>query len=303
MIMDRLDAMRLAVAVADAGSLSAASRQLRIPLATVSRNVTELEQNLSTRLFVRTGRRLSVTEAGARYLTDARRLLDEIRAIERAAAGEFSAPKGELIIGAPLVLGRLHVLPVVTAFLAQHAAVDVQLRLSDRVVSLADEQLDVAVRVGELPDSRLVSTKVGVIRRVTCASPAYLKRRGEPREPAHLTVHDCVTFQGFSSTRMWTFHSGRRQYRVNIHSRLVVNTAEAAIDATIAGSGITQVLSYQCAAALRSGALVPVLAAYEPRAQPVSLLYTATPLVPLKLRVFLDFAASRLRAALAEPAR
>src|SRR5712691_7781415 len=177
--MDRLESMSTLLAAVEAGSLSAASRKLGMPLATVSRKVSELEAHLRTRLLHRTSRRLALTDAGRSYVAACRRILDDIDAAERAATGEYSAPRGDLIIAAPIVFGRLHVLPIVIEFLKTYSDIDIRMALADRVINLFEEQVDVAVRIGELPDSSLIATRVGLIRRVVCGSPAYFAARGK----------------------------------------------------------------------------------------------------------------------------
>jgi DNA-binding transcriptional LysR family regulator len=298
MIMERLESMSVFVSVVEAGSFSAASRLLRMPLPTVSRKVSELERHLHTRLLHRTSRRLALTEVGRAYLAACKTVLEQIAEAERAAAGEYGAPKGELLLTAPVVFGRLHVLPVLSEFLHAFPEIDVRLALSDHVANLLEDRIDLAVRVGELPDSNLMALRIGEVSRLTCASPAYLSKRGLPRRPKQLDQHDCVTFEGLSSSQSWSFGRGRGETSVRVHSRLVVNSAEAAIQAAIAGLGVTRVLSYQVAEALRAGALKRLLRAFEPAASPVHLVYTAQPLLPAKLRAFLDFAAPRLKAAL-----
>ncbi|MBA1144887.1 LysR family transcriptional regulator [Mesorhizobium neociceri] len=293
--MDRLEAMSLFVATVEAGSLSAAARGSGVPLATVSRKVSELERHLQTRLLNRSTRRLTLTDAGHSYLAACRRILDEVGEAERTAAGEYSAPTGELIITAPIVFGRLHVLPVVTDFLAAYPQVNIRLTLADRVTQLVDEHLDLAIRIGQLPDSNMIAIRVGSIRRVVCASPAYLARHGAPQIPQDLAAHACISFEGTAALASWSFATGKGELIVPIHSRLRVNTAEAAIDAAIAGAGMTRVLSYQIADAVRSGVLVPVLRPFEPQPWPVSLVHASQGLLPVKLRAFLDFAAPRLK--------
>jgi DNA-binding transcriptional LysR family regulator len=293
--MDRLEAMSLLVAAIEAGSLSGAARRLGMPLATVSRKVSDLESHLRSRLLVRSTRRLALTEAGRSYVEACRRILDEVAEAERAASGEYRAPRGDLVVAAPVVLGRLHVLPIVVDFLKEQPQIDVRLALSDRIAHLLEEHNDVAVRIGELPDSCQVALRVGAIRPVVCASPAYFRARGTPQRPADLAKHDCITFEGIASPNAWSF-SGRRQGQpIRVHSRLAVNTAEAAIDAAVAGLGVTRVLSYQAEQALRCGALQLALESYEPPPRPVSLLHPGGRLLPLKLRAFLDYAAPRLR--------
>jgi DNA-binding transcriptional LysR family regulator len=296
--MDRLEAMSAFLAAVEAGSLSGASRKLGMPLATLSRKVSELETHLRTRLVTRTSRRLILTDAGRSYVAACKRILDDVREAERAAAGEYSAPKGELIVTAPIVFGRLHVLPVVLEFLNTYPEIDVRLTLVDRVVNLQEDHVDLAVRIGELPDSSLVAMRVGSIGRVVCGSPAYFAHRGTPKRPNELSKHDCITFNGLTSPEAWIFPSGKGNISVAVHSRLIVNTAEAAIDAAITGLGITRVLSYQVADALRTGALLLALREFEPPPVPVSLVHAGQGRLALKLRAILDFAAPRLRARL-----
>jgi DNA-binding transcriptional LysR family regulator len=296
--MDRLEAMSALLAAVEAGSLSGASRKLGMPLATVSRKVSELEAHLRTRLVTRTSRRLILTDAGRSYIAACKRILDDIREAERAAAGEYSAPRGELIITAPIVFGRLHVLPVVLEFLKAYPEIDVRLTLADRIVNLQEDHVDLAVRIGELPDSSLVAMRVGSIGRVVCGSPAYFAERGTPKGPDELRKHDCITFNGLTSPEAWIFPSRKGNISVAVHSRLIVNTAEAAIDAAITGLGITRVLSYQVADAMRTGALLLALREFEPPPVPVSLVHAGQGRLALKLRAILDFAAPRLKARL-----
>jgi DNA-binding transcriptional LysR family regulator len=297
--LDRLESMSVLLAVVDAGSMSAASRRLGSPLATVSRKVLELEAHLKTRLLIRSSRRVTLTEAGRSYVAASRRILDEVGEAERAAAGEYSAPKGDLLVTAPIVFGRLHVLPIVADFLKAYPEISVRLMLADRIVNLVEEQIDIALRIGELPDSSLIATKVGAIRRVVCASHGYLAARGTPAHPHDLAAHDCITFEGLMSPLEWTFRINKANTPVAIRSRLVVNTAEAVIDAAIAGLGVTRVLSYQVEAAQRVRALALMLEAFEPPPSPVNLVHAGQGLLPLKTRAFLDFATQRLRARIA----
>jgi len=297
--MNRLESMSILIAVVDEGSLSAAARRLDMPLATVSRKVGELEAHLKTRLLHRTTRQLSLTEAGASYVAACRRILEEINEAERTATGEYATPKGELVVTAPVVLGRLHVLPVLAEFLAQYPEIDVSLVLTDRVVHLMDEHADVALRIGELPDSTLVAAGIGTVRRVICASPGYLAAHGVPAKPRELAGHACITFEVLASRRAWEFGEGRAAQSIPIRSRLAVNTAEAAISAAVLGVGFVRVLSYQVAQALRDDALRVVLDDFEAAPLPVNLVHKGQTPLPLKLRAFLDFVTPRLRARLA----
>ena len=293
--MDRLDAMSALLAAVDAGSLSAASRKLGMPLATMSRKVSELETHLRTRLLHRGSRRLTLTDAGRTYVAACRRILDEVGTAERAATGEYSAPRGDLVIAAPIVFGRLHVLPIALDFLKAFPEIDIRLSLADHVVNLHQDRIDLAARIGELPDSSLIAMRVGDIRRVVCASPRYVAEHGMPRRPEDLAAHRCITFEGLTAPDVWTFAAGKATRSVAIHSRLVVNTAEAAIDAALAAVGITRVMSYQAASAVRDGTLVLALRSFEPKPIPVSLVHAGQPLLPQKVRAFLDFAAPRLK--------
>jgi DNA-binding transcriptional LysR family regulator len=207
--MDRFEAMSTLLAAVEGGSLSAASRKLGMPLATVSRKVSELEAHLRTRLINRTSRRLMLTDAGRSYVVACKRILEDIGEAERAAAGEYMAPRGDLTVTAPIVFGRLHVLPVVIEFLKAYPDIDIRVALADRVVNLREDDIALAIRIGDLPDSSLVATRVGAIRRVVCGSPAYFAHRGTPKSPGELSTHDCITFDGLMSPDAWKFAVGK----------------------------------------------------------------------------------------------
>ena len=283
--------------VADRGSFSAASRDLRVPLATVSRKVNELETHLGAKLLVRTTRKVALTDAGALYVTAARRILEEIDEAERLAAGEFHAPRGELVVTAPVFFGRLHILPIVADFLAAYSEINVRLLLSDRNLQLADDHVDMAVRIGPLPDSSMVATRVGSIRTVVCASPQLLAAHGAPKSPQDLSALPCVSFDFQSPTATWPFRArdGRGSFDVAIRPRLSVSSAEAAVWAAARGVGVTRVLHYQCADALRDDSLQIILADFELEPVPVHLLHVGGGALPSKTRVFLDFVADRLK--------
>jgi DNA-binding transcriptional LysR family regulator len=296
--MDRLEAMRLLIAAVETRSFSAAARKLGVPLPTLSRKIGELEKHLNARLLTRSTRKLSLTDAGAAYVVNARHILDQVAEAERSASGEYVIPRGALVITAPIVFGRLHVLPIVCDFLSEYSEINVRLALSDRFVHLQDDQIDMAVRIGRLPDSSLVATRVGTVSRVVCASPGVLAKQGTPKTPNALADLPCVHFEG-ASGNAWHF----ARQTVNVRLRLSVNTAEAAVDAAIAGVGFTQVLSYQAARALQAGTLKLVLRKFEPDPVPVSLVHGSQGALPLKMRRFLDYAAPRLRAALGSEKR
>lgn len=297
--MDRFDALRTLVAAVDGGSLSAASRTLRMPLSTVSRKISELEEHLTTQLLVRTPRKLLLTDAGEAFVHTARRLLIELDEAERAAAGEYREPLGELLVTAPIAFGKLHILPVVLEFLRAYPKVDVRLVLADTVVDLIDNHVDLAARLGRLPDSGLVGMRVGEVRWITVASPHYLAKHGLPETPAALEAHDCLAFEGLQASRTWNFAGEAEGMPLQIRPRLGVNTADALVEAASEGLGIARMTSYQAAPALRDGRLVEILKPFVGAPIPVHLVHTGPALLPLKLRAFLDFAAPRLRASLA----
>ena len=300
--MNRLESMEVLLAVVDTGSLSAAGRKLGMPLATVSRKVSELEAALKARLLIRSTRQLRLTEAGRGYVDACRRILEDVNEAERSAAGEYNAPRGELVVTAPVVFGRLHLLPVLTEFLRAYHEVSVRLSMGDRVVNLLEDHVDLALRIGALADSGLFATQLGSLRRVACASPAYLAQHGTPQHPRELAEHDCVSFEPLASADSWHFRVERNEVSVPVHCRLTVSTAEAAVDAAVSGFGITCVLSYQVEAALRAGELALILEAFEPDPLPVSFVHAGQGRLPLKLRALLDFAIPRLRARLTRTA-
>jgi DNA-binding transcriptional LysR family regulator len=298
--MDRLEAMSLLVSVVEAGSLSAASRKLGVPLPTVSRKISELEAHLKTRLLTRSTRKLALTPSGTAYLGAAKRILDEVGEAERAASGEHAAPRGALVITAPVVFGRLHVLPVIAEFLSEWPEINVRLVLADRNLDLIDDHIDIAVRIGTLANSALVGTHIGAVRSVVCGSPAYFAAHGVPERPEDLSALAAVIFDPFSPSQHWIFHDpkSKRELRAPVRSRLSVNTAEAAIDGATAGLGVTRVLSYQVARAVADNQIQIVLGQYEPAPVPISLIHGPQAPTPLKVRMLLDFAAPRLRARL-----
>jgi DNA-binding transcriptional LysR family regulator len=296
--MDRFEAMSVLLAVADAGSISAASRKLKVPLATISRKVSELETHLKVRLLMRSNRNVSLTEAGHSFVAASRRILQELGDAERDASGENVTLRGELVLSAPIALGRFYLLPVVMDFLRDYRSIDIRMMLADRRLNLIEEHIDIGLRVGELEDFSLVAKKVGTVRRVVCASPAYLSRRGAPKTPADLKNHDCITFENTLSAQTWEFNSGKGEKSFPIHSRLIVSTAEAAIDAAVGGLGLTRMLDYQIASQRRAGALELVLESFKSPPKPVHLIYEAGRHLPLKMRTFLDYAAPRLKKAI-----
>jgi DNA-binding transcriptional LysR family regulator len=299
--MDRLEAMSILLLTVDKGSFSAAARQLRMPLPTVSRKVSELEAHLGVPLLLRTTRRLSLTEAGTAYVAVARRILEEVHDAERIAAGEFMTPRGELVLTAPMLFGRLHLLPVVTEFLDAYPEIDVRLVFSDRNLQLIDDHVDMAVRIGPLPDSSMIATRIGTMRTVVCASPRLIGLHGYPKTPDDLAGMPCVSFDMLAARSSWVFQAGgaKAAIQVPVRPRLVTSTAEAAVWAAVQGVGITRVLHYQCAQAVSDKMLEIILPGFEPAPLPIHLVHAGRAILPLKMRVFLDFASPRIRERLA----
>lgn len=296
--MDRFEAMGMLLRTAERGSFSQAARDMRIPVATLSRKVADLETLLGTQLLMRTTRRLSLTDAGVAYVNAARRILEQVEDAEREAAGEFTAPKGELVITAPLFFGRLHVLPVVSDFLALFPQINIRLVLGDRNVNLLDNQIDMAVRIGALPDSGMIATRVGLMRMVIAASPTLLAGHGIPQTPDDLKRIPCITADGPTLTSGWRFRHPEtgNLFEVPIVPRLVT-TAEGAADAAARSIGVSRLLYYQVHDGIQDGQLKIVLEPYELAPLPIHLLHVARSQMPLKMRRFLDFAAPRLREA------
>lgn len=304
--VDRLEAMSTFLAVVEDGSLSAAARRLKTPLPTVSRKISELESHLQTKLFNRSSRKLVLTDAGSSYLAACKRILTDVTEAERAASGEYAEPTGELTVTTPIAFGRTILIPIMADFLKAYPNIKARLIPTDRAVSLFQEQVDVGVRIGALPDSSLVAIPVGTTRRVVCASPAYLAARGTPRTPEDLAGHDCISYAVFALPDLWTFVRDKATIAVPVNTRLVVGSAEAACAAAQAGIGITIALPYQLKAAPERGALTTLLDEFRPAPLPVNLVYAANRFLPIKVRAFLDFAAPRLKRVFTEfkpPAR
>lgn len=293
--MDRLDAMGVLLAVAGEGSLSAGARRLGTPLATVSRKMSELERHVGAQLLVRSSRRITLTEAGAAFVVASRAILDRVEAAERAAAGEYSEPRGELAVTAPVVFGRRHVLPLTLGFLSAYPRIDLRLLLMDRQVSLADERIDIAVRIGRLEDSALQAIRVGTVRHIMCASPSYLAERGTPSRPDQLATHDGISFRSFAVAPEWRYRGDTAEPPVRPRTRVAVNDTEAAVAAALAGAGIARLLSYQIADELRAGTLVAVLEPFAPEPIPVQLVHAAPAAFAVKARAFIDWIVPRLR--------
>ena len=286
--MDRLEAMQAFVTVADLKGFAAAARKLRLSPSAVTRLIASLEDRIGARLLQRTTRQVALTDAGTRYLERARRILADVEEAEIAAEGERARPTGRLVISAPVGFGRLHVSSVVTAYLKRHRDVSAELRLEDRVINLVEEGVDLAVRIGQLPDSSLVARHVGDMRRIMVASPGYLKSRGEPKRPQDIAAHDAIQSGSAPGQAEWRFVEGGNEVRMDYLPRLVTNTADAAIRYAEAGGGLTRVLAYQAAEALKRGRLKIVLAKFEQPVLPIHIVYPTSRLLSAKVRAFID---------------
>jgi DNA-binding transcriptional LysR family regulator len=292
--MDRLDMLRTFVAVAERSSFAEAARRLRMSPAATSRAVASLERTLGTPLLRRTTRSVALTEQGALYLERCRHALSELEEAAHELRTAEAQPGGSLVVTAPVVFGRLHVLPVIARLLREHPKLHVRLMLIDRVVMIVEEGIDVAVRIAELPDSGLHATKVGEVQRVLVASPAYLAARGTPDSVAQLPEHDLIAFEGITPNNEWRFGASGRPV-LRFEPRLVVNTADAAIAACAGGLGITRVLSYQVASHVAAGELQLVLQEQAPPPVPVNLVYPANRNRAPNVRAFLTVAREYFR--------
>jgi DNA-binding transcriptional LysR family regulator len=302
--MDRLQAMTTFVAVVDSGGFASAARKLNLSPPVVTRAVAELEERLGLRLLTRTTRVVRVTDAGARFAEDCRRILAEIDEAETAATGTHAAPRGTLTLTAPVLFGQLYVTPVLVEYLQQFPEVDAQCLFLDRVVNVVEEGIDVAVRIGELPDSSLQAVRVGRVRRVLVASPAYLQAHGLPQRPEDLAGHSIVSAAGVNPVSEWRFNDGGKATVQRLQPRMKTTTNDSAIAAALAGLGIARLLSYQVAAQVLSGTLRTVLEQFEAAPLPVHVLHHEGRRVTQKVRAFVDLAVERLRGdAALNPAR
>ncbi len=289
--MDRFEAMNAFVAVADLAGFAPAARRLRLSPSAVTRLVAALEEHLGARLLQRTTRSVTLTDAGARYLARARRILADVGEAEGAAQAERTAPTGRFSVTAPSTFGRRHVAPLMCAFLRQYPAVVGDLMLSDHLVNLVDDGVDAAVRIGALKDSSFVARPLGATRRVVVAAPKYLRRRRRPRTPAELAGHDVIQFTSITPTTEWRFAAGDREERVALAPRFRTNSADAAIGYAEGCGGLTMVLSYQVADSVRAGRLEVVLADFEPPPLPIQIVYPTSRLLSAKVRAFVELAA------------
>jgi DNA-binding transcriptional LysR family regulator len=297
-LVDKLRAMESFVRIVECGSLTAAGEALRRSLPSMVRTLAALESELDVRLLNRTTRRISLTDEGSEFLEHCRRVLAEVDDAEAALSARRVEPRGRLRVTASVMFGRLYVAPVLTSFTMRYPAVQTELLLLDRSVDLVEEGLDVAVRIGRLPDSSLVAIPVGMVRRMLCASPAYLKRAGTPKSPADLARHRCVSSSGRGRGHEWDLGSGRRATQVRVNPAFSSNQLTVALDAAVSGAGIGQFLDCQVQALLEAGQLRRVLAEYEPDPLPVNVIHSHARMPSRNVRSFVDWAIPRLRARL-----
>lgn len=279
------------VAVCETESLTAAARRLGFSPSVVSRQIAALEARLGTRLFHRTTRQISLTDAGARYLERARRILADLDEAERVAQSDRTEPAGRLSVAAPLIFGRLHVAPLLARFAGRHPKVTVELSLSDRFVNLVEEGHDLAVRIGHLPDSQLIARRFGETRRALVASPSYLARAGVPQHPSELARHDTIAFTPVTPGFDWHFDDQGSDLRIRLTPRFVTNSGDTAIALALDGVGIARVLYYQVRDAVGEGRLVEVLKRFAPAAMPIHAVYPSARLVSGKVRAFIEIIA------------
>lgn len=293
--MDRLQTMSVFVAVAEDAGFAAAARRLNMSPPSVTRAVSELETRLGARLLHRTTRSVRLTESGHRYLADCRRILSEIDEAERHAAGVHATPRGMVSVSASALFGRMVVAPILLGLLDRYPEISIMTLFVDRVVHLIDEGIDVAVRIAELPDSSLSAVHVGTVRRVLCASPDYLAQRARPGAPSELAAHETIDFMTMTPGGEWAFEKDGKSLAFRPRSRMLLNSADAAIAAAIAGYGITRVLSYMIAPQLEAGTLKIVLEGYEPPAVPVHVLHKEPGRTSARVRAVVDHLVQSLR--------
>ena len=294
--MDKVHLMAVFVAVAEEGGLAKGARRLSMSAPAVSRAILALEQHLGCQLLTRTTRHIRLTEPGQRYLEDAKRILADIALADETAAGVNAAPRGMLSITAPVLFGKLHVIPILCDYLQRYPDMEASVNLVDRIVNLVEEGYDVGVRIGELPDSSMRAVRVGEVRRVVCASPGYLQTHGKPLHPADLPQHAIVAAVSVSPIVEWKFDTPKEgPVAVRVRPRLTVTTNDSAIEAARHGLGITRVMSYQITEQLKNGELERVLADYEPRPLPVHIVHREGVHATAKIRAFIDLAAATLR--------
>lgn len=293
--MDKLDAMKVFVEVARQKSFVGASTSLNLSAPAVTRYIAFLENLLGIKLFNRTTRHVSLTEPGAQYLNDSKRIIEEIKEAEEAVSGIYTEPKGTLTITAPVLFGEQYILPIVIDFLSQNKNVEVKVLFSDNITSLIEEGLDIAIRIGHLKDSSLYASQLGVMRRIVCGSPEYFAQNAKPISPADLSEHNIIFPTTFESSPVWHFvNKGKKEF-VKLKPRLCCNQNSAALKAAIQGFGLTRLMSYQVGEELAKGTLESVLTCYEEAPLPINIIHMEGRRVNAKVRAFLDLAKLHLQ--------
>lgn len=295
---DRFTGMVYFVRIVERGSLSAAARELGKTLPALSRSLRALEERLGARLLTRTTRALSLTEFGQQYYEHCRRILHDVEEAESLAHAAGRVAQGLVRISAPLLFGRLHVTPLVAPLLATHSQLQIDLQLTDRVVSMVDEGIDVSIRIGDLQDSSLIAIPLGFVRRIVCAAPAYWAAHGTPQHPRELDTHQCLTFRGLNQERGWLLRVKEEERYWPIKGNFASNDGGAILGVARDAGGIAQMMSYQIADDLDKGRLSTALDDYAPHVSPVHAVYPGGRLLPAKVRVLLDAWVPKLRAVL-----
>mgnify|MGYP000583779047 CR=1 FL=1 len=294
--MDKLESMKVFVEVAKHKSFSGAGKQLNLSAPAVTRYIASLEASLGVKLFNRSTRHVRLTESGENFLTDSKRILEDIIEAEAAATGIYSKPKGTLTITAPVLFGEKHILPIITEYLTLNHDVTIKTHFSDRITSLIEEELDIAIRIGHLKDSNLYATHVGNVRRIVCCSPDYLKKHGEPIYPVDLNNHNIIFPTTYETSPVWNFIKDDVKESVKLNTRLHCNQTNAALNAAIQGFGITRLMSYQVGEELEKGTLQSILTKYEEKPLPVNIMRIEGRRCNAKIRSFLELAVKRLKA-------
>jgi DNA-binding transcriptional LysR family regulator len=293
-LMDQLHLMQVYVAVAEEQGFAAGARKLGLSPPAVTRAIAALEDKLKVKLLNRTTRYVRTTESGERYLVDARRILYEVQMANEAAVGINANPRGRLAITAPVLFGKMFVMPAIVEYLQLYPDTEIEAVFLDRVVNLLEEGLDVGIRIGQLPDSSLRALKVGSVRHILCASPQYIERKGAPQNPNELIKHDCIFSRAVNSNSEWHFNHNNQSQKIRLKPRLMVNTNDAAIESAKLGYGITRLLSYQVAPLLASGELELLLGEYESAPSPINVVHREGHLASTKVRAFIDLIARQL---------
>lgn len=293
--MDKLETMQVFIEVARQMSFARAGEQLGLSAPAVSRSIAALETHLGAKLFTRTTRHVRLTETGSRFLQDARQIVEAVEEAEAAATGVYSTPRGTLTITAPVLFGQKHITPIITEYLTKHPEVVIRAMFYDRVTSLIEEELDIAIRIGHLKDSNMYATKVGEVRRVVCGSPAYFAKHGKPSAPSELADHSIIFSANIDASSSWRFLNNGKKETIRLMPQLHCNQNTIALNAAVSGFGITRLMSYQIGEELENGSLETALTGFEEIPLPVNVIHLEGRRANAKVRSFIDLANERLR--------